>query len=86
MPQRYLVTAATGGQGSAVARQLRESGQSVRCLVRNLDCPVAKKLQVLGCELVQGDFDNITALKESMCRLPRCLLEHPTWSTGGSIR
>jgi nucleoside-diphosphate-sugar epimerase len=47
-----------------VARQLRERGDEVVCLVRNRD--KAGKLTGLGCELVDGDLGDSAALRAGM--------------------
>jgi nucleoside-diphosphate-sugar epimerase len=47
-----------------VARQLRERGDEVVCLVRNRD--KAGKLDELGCQLVDGDLGDSAALRAGM--------------------
>ncbi|KAF4967067.1 hypothetical protein FSARC_5359 [Fusarium sarcochroum] len=61
-----FVTGATGSQGSAVARQLRDIGWSVQATARNLESPVAKELQALGVEVTAGDWDNEAALEAAI--------------------
>jgi dihydroflavonol-4-reductase len=55
-----LVTGATGFVGSAVVRQLLQSGHSVRVLVR-AGSPLSN-LQGLAVEMVRGDLTDPTAL------------------------
>ncbi len=64
--KRVLVTGATGKQGGAVARALRERGQHVRALVRSPDSDGARALAALGAELARGDFDDTASLRAAM--------------------
>jgi nucleoside-diphosphate-sugar epimerase len=62
---RVFLTGGTGFIGSAVARLLRERGDTVRALVRT---PArAQALRDLGCELVEGDLSDEARLQEA-CR------------------
>ncbi|KAJ4245087.1 hypothetical protein NW762_014298 [Fusarium torreyae] len=61
-----FVTGATGSQGSAVARQLRDIGWNVQATARNVDSPAAKELQALGVEVTAGDWDNEAVLKAAI--------------------
>jgi dihydroflavonol-4-reductase len=58
------VTGATGFIGGTVARRLRERGDEVVCLVRNLG--KAGRLTELGCELVEGDLGDRAAIRAGM--------------------
>ncbi|KAK2617018.1 hypothetical protein QQS21_000109 [Conoideocrella luteorostrata] len=60
-PTVYVVTA-TGTQGSAVCRQLRQLGWAVRATVRNLNSPQAQALAKLGVVLNEGDWDDADVL------------------------
>lgn len=62
---RVFLTGATGFLGSEVARLLRERGDQVRALVRDLRR--ADGLRRLGCEVVEGDLCDEPALVEH-CR------------------
>ena len=53
---RVLVTGGTGFLGGHVARDLRERGEAVRVLGRNL--AQCERLQELGIEVVRGDLRN----------------------------
>jgi uncharacterized protein YbjT (DUF2867 family) len=59
-----LVIGGTGMLGKPVAQQLKADGFNVRLLARNPE--KAQKLLGAGYEIVKGDVDNPTALKETM--------------------
>jgi nucleoside-diphosphate-sugar epimerase len=61
---KVFVTGGTGFIGGVVARQLRERGDEVTCLVR--DPAKAAKLRELGCELVSGDLADDAALRRGI--------------------
>ncbi|KAF5606430.1 NAD(P)H azoreductase [Fusarium subglutinans] len=61
LPTVYVV-AATGIQGSAVCRHLRQSNWSVRATVRNTESPQAQALAKIGVVLNPGDWDDEEAL------------------------
>jgi uncharacterized protein YbjT (DUF2867 family) len=57
-----LVTGATGHQGGAVVRHLREKGFTVRALTRDPDQPKARAITGQGVEVVRGDMDDKAVL------------------------
>ncbi|KAH7203293.1 hypothetical protein BKA60DRAFT_527243 [Fusarium oxysporum] len=61
LPTVYVV-AATGTQGSAVCRHLRQSNWSVRATVRNIESPQAQALAKIGVVLNSGNWDDEEAL------------------------
>jgi nucleoside-diphosphate-sugar epimerase len=61
---KVFVTGATGFIGGSVARQLRERGDDVVCLVRSPE--KAGKLNELGCELISGDLGDRDAMRKGM--------------------
>ncbi|KAK0711831.1 hypothetical protein B0H67DRAFT_586381 [Lasiosphaeris hirsuta] len=61
IPTVFVVTA-TGTQGSAVCRQLRQLGWHVRATVRNTDSRPAQALAKLGVTLNIGDWDDEASL------------------------
>jgi uncharacterized protein YbjT (DUF2867 family) len=65
-PQPVLVLGATGGQGGAVLRALRERGRPVRALVRDRDAAGARRLAAEGVELAVGGFTDREALAAAM--------------------
>jgi uncharacterized protein YbjT (DUF2867 family) len=62
-----LVTGATGAQGGSVARHLLRGGAfAVRALTRKPDSERAAALRSAGAEVVQGDLEDILALRAAM--------------------
>ncbi|GHP00531.1 NmrA family transcriptional regulator [Reticulibacter mediterranei] len=61
-----LVFGATGQQGSAVARQLLKDDWNVRALVRDPRRAQSEALRQQGVELVQGDLNQPSSLREAM--------------------
>lgn len=61
-----LVTGATGRQGGAALRHLRERGFPVRALTRTPDKPEARSLAGQGTEVARGDFNDPTSLARAM--------------------
>ncbi len=64
--QAVLVFGATGQQGGAVARALRENGRAVRALVRDTGSVKARELAALGVTLFAGDFDDADSMRRAM--------------------
>ncbi|KAK0707980.1 NAD dependent epimerase/dehydratase [Lasiosphaeris hirsuta] len=65
-PPAVFVASATGTQGSAVARQLRDLGWQVHATTRNTDSEAAKDLIARGVRVTQGDWNNEAALEEAI--------------------
>jgi uncharacterized protein YbjT (DUF2867 family) len=61
-----LVTGATGQQGGAVLRHLRDRGFSVRALTRDPAKPAARALVGHGTEVVQGDMNDPASLARAL--------------------
>jgi uncharacterized protein YbjT (DUF2867 family) len=61
-----LVFGATGRQGGAVARALRQAQWSVRALVRDTAAPRSIALNDVGVELAQGSLEDIEAIRAAM--------------------
>jgi uncharacterized protein YbjT (DUF2867 family) len=57
-----LVTGATGNQGGACLRHLRENGFAIRALLRNPDEPQARTLAGAGVEVARGDMEDRSSL------------------------
>jgi uncharacterized protein YbjT (DUF2867 family) len=65
-PGPILVTGATGNQGGAVMRHLLKEGWKVRALTRNPQGEAARALAAAGAEVVRGDFDDATSLRQAL--------------------
>jgi uncharacterized protein YbjT (DUF2867 family) len=61
-----LLTGATGHQGGAALRHLRERGFPVRALTRDPDSPRARALVGRGTEVVRGDLDDPASLTRAL--------------------
>lgn len=61
-----LVTGATGQQGGAVCRQLRQKGFSLRALTRNPEKPAARALEGHGAEVLRGDLSDTAAVERAL--------------------
>ncbi|KAK3378719.1 hypothetical protein B0T24DRAFT_522943 [Lasiosphaeria ovina] len=82
-----FVSAATGSQGSNLARQLRSIGWNVHATVRNPDTPAAKTLTEQGVELTVGDWDDEAALQASIAGCDMLFLNlSPSFQNLGSER
>ncbi|HVO78261.1 MAG TPA: NmrA/HSCARG family protein [Methanomassiliicoccales archaeon] len=77
-----VVTGATGKQGSAAVRKLRDRGWEVRGISRDPSAPKAKAIRALGAEVVRGDLSNPFAVRRAMKDAYGvfCVL---TWADGG---
>jgi len=60
--QTILVAGATGQQGGAVVRHLRDNGFAVRALTRDPDGDKARALRAGGIEVVRGDLSDRASL------------------------
>ena len=67
-----LVTGATGSNGQEIVKQLVESGQEVRILVRNPSKAIS--LEKLGVEIVAGDFADPQTLERALQGVEKALL------------
>ncbi len=61
-PMTVFVSGASGQQGGALARVLRERGHHVRALTREPDSPAAQALRRLGIEVARGDFEDAASV------------------------
>jgi uncharacterized protein YbjT (DUF2867 family) len=61
-----LVTGATGKQGGATVRHLRDRGFPVRALTRNPDKPAARELMGQRAEVVRGDLEDPASLGKAL--------------------
>jgi uncharacterized protein YbjT (DUF2867 family) len=60
-----LVSGATGRQGGAVVRALRDRGHRLRALVRNPRTPAAESLRRSGVELCPGSLEDAAAVESA---------------------
>lgn len=67
-PNQYtiLVSGATGQQGGAVARHLKEKGFKVRALTRDRNQEKAQKLAQMDMEVVEGEFLDRPAIDRAL--------------------
>lgn len=77
-----LVTGATGRQGGAVVRHLRQRGFPVRALTRNPSQPKARTLLNQGVDVVRGDFDDPASLTNALDGVHGIFAVH-TFTEGG---
>lgn len=59
----FVVTGATGRQGSAVVRHLVPEGAIIKALTRDPDSKKAKPIAALGVELVRGNMGDLETLR-----------------------
>lgn len=71
----FLVTGATGTNGSEIVKQLSAVGVKVRALVRNL--AKAEAIAQPGVEIVEGDFSQPETLKTALQGVEKALLLPP---------
>ncbi len=74
------VCSATGYQGSALARKLRDLGWEVHATTRNPESSAAIALKTVGVHLTESNWDNTEALSASIAgcdKLFLCLM--PNW-------
>ncbi|KAJ7822266.1 NAD dependent epimerase/dehydratase [Mycena olivaceomarginata] len=62
MPGTFLITTATGRQGTSTARLLLAQGAQVHALVRDPTSPASLTLKSLGATLFKGGFDDVPAI------------------------
>lgn len=61
-----VVTGATGKQGGAAIRHLKQQGFSIRTIVRDPDKPSARALKGEGVEVLHGDFGDPASLERAL--------------------
>ena len=61
-----LVAGATGKQGAAALRHLRDKGFAVRAITRDPDQPKARALAGHGVEVVKGDLDDVASITRAL--------------------
>lgn len=76
------VTGATGRQGFAVARRLREAGFAVRAVVRDAAGPAVAKLRGLGAEIAVASFDDVAAMRTAFAGADGLYAMQNFWQSG----
>ena len=61
----FLITLATGVQGTAIANELRQAGHEVHAFVRDRHAPRAIALENIGVKLFEGSLDDRAAIGEA---------------------
>src|SRR5436309_10238100 len=61
-----VVTGATGKQGGAAFRHLRQRGFALRALVRNPERPEVRQLEGPRVEVLRGDFDDRESIERAL--------------------
>ena len=61
-----VVTGATGKQGGAAFRHLKQRGFALRALVRNPEKPAARQLEGSRVEVLRGDFDDTASMERAL--------------------
>lgn len=65
-PSKVFICGATGTQGGALARQLRQMNWEIRTTVRDIESPAARALGQLGVEVVLGDWNDTAAMSRGL--------------------
>ncbi len=61
-----VVTGATGKQGGAAFRHLKQRGFALRALVRNPERPEVRALEGSRVEVLRGDFDDLESMERAL--------------------
>lgn len=77
-----LISGATGQQGGATARALAGSGFKLRALTRNPDSDAAMALAASGADIVKGDLDDETSIKNALAGAWGAYAVQNTWTAG----
>jgi uncharacterized protein YbjT (DUF2867 family) len=77
-----LITGITGKQGGAVARSLKGSGFKLRGMTRKPDSDHAKSFAQDGVEIVAGDLDDESSLRQAMAGAWGVFAVQNTWEAG----
>ncbi|WP_421407532.1 NmrA/HSCARG family protein [Agrobacterium tumefaciens] len=77
-----LVLGATGQQGGAVARSLRQTGWLVRTLVRDTSSPKSLALARDGMQLYKGDMEDRSSIESAMAEVDAVFSVQPSSGQG----
>ncbi len=83
--KRIMVTGATGHQGGAVLRALKNSGHKLYGLSRHLNNEKVKKLEKAGVTMIEGDFHRINSLKKAFRNIDSLFLVGTPYETGPTL-
>lgn len=61
----FVITGSLGNTGSVVVESLREAGQKVRAIVRDVNAPKAQALAAKGVDVVAADLHDAEALRRA---------------------
>ena len=83
-----LVTGATGRQGGATARALRQRGFQVRALTRDASKPAAETLRMEGIDTVEGDLNDPSSVRPHLSNVEGVFAALNFWEAGydGEVR
>jgi uncharacterized protein YbjT (DUF2867 family) len=81
----FLITLATGVQGTAIAHELRQAGHQVHAFVRDRHAPRAVSLENIGVKVFQGSLDDGAAIKEAATGVTGIFWNLPTITKDPSI-
>ena len=83
-----LVTGATGRQGGATARALRQRGFRVRALARDASKPAAETLRAEGIDTVEGDLNEPPSVRPHLAGVDGVFAALNFWEAGydGEVR
>lgn len=77
-----LVTGATGRQGGAVSRHLLDKGFVLRAMTRKPLEEPAKRLAARGIEVIRGDLDDASSLRQALEGVWGVFAVQNTWEAG----
>ena len=83
-----LVTGATGRQGGATARTLRQRGYRVRALTRDASKPAVETLRAQGIDTVEGDLNDPSSVRPHLAGVGGVFAALNFWEAGydGEVR
>jgi uncharacterized protein YbjT (DUF2867 family) len=77
-----LITGATGKQGGAVTRHLLGKGFTLKALTRKPESPAAEALATQGVEIVRGDLDDNTSVRQALAGAWGVFSVQNSWEAG----
>ncbi|OFW17356.1 MAG: NmrA family protein [Acidobacteria bacterium RIFCSPLOWO2_12_FULL_67_14] len=80
--QTILITGATGQQGGAVLRHLKDTGFTLRAMTRKPEGDKGRALAGQGVEVVKGDLDDEASLRAALAGAWGVFAVQNTWEAG----